>query len=152
MSCCAWGGGRALIPDFRSWGIFHRPSTPRPFQFRGSYSASCLGGAHLSTLATCVYSTSPDFPYFWEMLTQQLAPANTDPGHWAGTPQAGGHGGSPEAAGGQYRPAVGARRAPEFSLQARSRRTCLRHVRTSTALGSCTSDGPVGRPLLMTVH
>ena len=29
----------------------------------------------------------------------------------------GGHGGSPRAAGGQYRPAASAHRAPEFSLQ-----------------------------------
>ena len=27
----AWGGGRALIPDFRSQGISHRPGALGPF-------------------------------------------------------------------------------------------------------------------------
>ena len=61
MSRRAWGGGRALIPDFRSRGKSHRTGTPGPFELGGSYSAPYLGGAHLSTLATCVYSTHPDF-------------------------------------------------------------------------------------------
>ena len=49
--------------------------------------------------------------------SQHGSSAEADPGNRAGSFQTGGHGGTPEATGEQYRPAVGARRAPEFSLQ-----------------------------------
>ena len=68
----AWGGGRALIPDFRSRGISHRPGTPGPFEFGDSYSAPYLKAAHLCTVATCAPCVSPNFPGFWENLTRQL--------------------------------------------------------------------------------
>ena len=49
--------------------------------------------------------------------SQHGSSAEADPGNRAGFLQTGGHRGTPEATGEQYRPAVGARRAPEFSLQ-----------------------------------
>ena len=69
----AWGGGRALIPDFRSRGVSHRPGTPGPFEFGGSYSAPYLKAAHLCTVATCAPCASPNFPGFWENLRRQLS-------------------------------------------------------------------------------
>ena len=72
MSRRAWGGGPALILDFRSRGISHRTGTPGPFEFGGSYSAPYLKAAHLCTVATCAPCASPNFPGFWENLTRQL--------------------------------------------------------------------------------
>ena len=68
----AWGGGWALIPDFRSQGISHRTGTPSPFEFGGSYSAPHLNAAHLCAVETCAHCASPIFSCFWENLTRQL--------------------------------------------------------------------------------
>ena len=72
MSRHAWGGRPVLIPDFRSWGISHRPGAPGPFQLKGFGSAPRLKGADLFAVATCAHCTSPDFPNFCKKLTRQL--------------------------------------------------------------------------------
>jgi hypothetical protein len=51
MSRRAWGGAQALIPDFQSQGISHRPGTLGLFQLKGFGSASCLKGAGLFAVA-----------------------------------------------------------------------------------------------------
>ena len=80
-----------------------------------------------------------NFSLFLGKSDTAARPTYADPGHSAGCIQMGGHGGSPEAARGRYRPAVSACRAPEFSLQGPLEIEALR--RGLGCMGNCWMHG-----------